>query len=84
MKPIKRLPKSIGEYAGALTQAQNEGAAHALEIVLYVMVDKFGWDVDQVKTLMDHVANQVQAVTQGYITVHDIRTVLREEYQIEV
>ena len=84
MKPIRKLPKSIGEYAGALTQAQNEGAAHALEIVLYVLVDKFAWDVDQVKDLMDHVANQAQAVTQGYMTIKDIRTVLREEYQIEV
>lgn len=84
MRPLKRLPKSIPEYAAALTQAQNEGAGHALELVLYVLIDKFGWDVDQVKALMERVASQAQAVTQGYTTVKDIRAVLREEYQIEV
>ena len=83
MRPVKRLPKSIEEYAGAMTAAQNEGASHALEIVLYVLIDKFGWDHDQLKALMDRVAYQAQAVTEGRITVKDIRRVLREEYGIE-
>lgn|GEM_PF-6815890 len=84
MKPVKHLPKSIPEYAAALTAAQNDGAAHALEIVLYVLVDKFGWDTDQLCSLMERVADQARAVTDGYITVHDIRKVLKDEYQIEV
>ncbi len=84
MKPIKKLPKSISEYAGALTAAQNEGAAHALEIVLYVLLDKFGWDTDQLCSLMERVADQARAVTDGYITVHDIRKVLKDEYHVEV
>lgn len=83
MRPIRRVPGTVAEYAAALTAAQNDGASHALEIVLYVLVDKFGWDQDQLKTLMDRVAYQAQAVTEGRITVKDIRRVLREEYGIE-
>ncbi len=84
MRPLKRLPKSIGEYAAALTEAQNEGAAHALELLLYVLIDKYGWERDAVKELMDRVADQARAVTEGYMTVKDVRKVLREEYEIIV
>lgn len=84
MRPIRRVPATITEYAAALTASQNEGASHALEIVLYVLIDKFGWDHDQLKALMGRVAYQAQAVTEGRVTVKDIEKVLRDEYGIEV
>lgn len=67
-----------------LTEAQNKGAARALEIVIFVLLDKLGWDRDQVAALMKHVADQAQAVTLGYVSIPDIVKVLRDEYQIEV
>lgn len=84
MRPVKRLPKSIAEYAMALSEARNEGASHALEILLFVLVDKYGWDADQLKTLMTRVGDQALAITEGYITPKDITKVLREEYGIQV
>ncbi len=84
MRPVKKLHKSIGEYAAALTQAQNDGAAHALEILLYVLADKYGWDADQLAGLMHRVADQTIAITEGYMNPKDIIKVLREEYGIQV
>lgn len=79
-----QLPKTRAEMHHMLTEAQNEGAAHALQILLYVLLDKFGWDTDQLCALMDRVADQARAVTEGYITVHDIHKVLRDEYHVEI
>ena len=84
MRPIRRLPKTIGEYAGALTAAQEEGAGHALKIFLYIMVDKYSWNQDQVAELMQRVADQSLAISEGYMNPKDIENVLREEYQIIV
>lgn len=82
--PPAGLPKTRAELEHIKTEANNEGAAHALEILLYVLVDKFGWETDELIRLMNSVASQAQAVSTGYATIHDIRKVLREEYQIEV
>lgn len=79
-----RLPETMAELHHMLTEANNEGAAHALEVLLFVLVDKFGWDTDQLVELMDHMGRQAQAISNCYTTILDIRRVLKEEYQIEV
>ncbi len=82
--PPTGLPKTRAELEHIKTQEHNEGAAHALEILLYVLADKFGWGAYDLKGLMDRVVDQAQAISNGYATVHDLRRVLKEEYQIEV
>lgn len=82
--PPSGLPKTRAELEHIRTEANNEGAAHALEILLYVLADKFGWGAYDLKGLMARVMDQAQAITAGYATVHDLRRVLKEEYGIEV
>jgi hypothetical protein len=48
------------------------------------MVDKYGWTQDQVAELMQRVADQSLAISEGYMNPKDIENVLREEYQIIV
>lgn len=84
MRTIRKIPKTVAEYAAEMTEARNEGASNALEIVLYVMLDKYGWDTDQLTELMHRVGEQAQLVTEGYMTPADIRRVLRDEYFVEV
>jgi hypothetical protein len=82
--PPAGLPKSKAELEHEKTKAMNEGVTKALEILLYVLVDKFGWDADQLQDMMRHVRGQVSGISDGYVSLKDIERVLREEYGIQV
>lgn len=84
MKPIKKLPKSISEYAAALTKAKEEGSDRALAILLYVLADKYGWDMDQLFQLRERMNEQLTAINEGYASLADIIRVMEKEYQIGV
>ena len=82
--PPAGLPRTQAELEHIKTLEHNEGAAHALEILLFVLADKFGWGPYDLQGLMARVMDQAQAITAGYATVHDLRKALKEEYGIEV
>ena len=63
--PPSGLPKTQAELEHIRTEANNEGAAHALEILLYVLADKFGWGAYDLQGLMARVVDQAQAISTG-------------------
>ena len=72
------------ELKKELQKAANNGVGLALALFITVMVDKYGFDQDQVKELWGHLDKLSEEVKEGRVSAWDLKTVLLEEYNIEL
>lgn len=82
--PPTGLPKTQDELRHLQTVARRKGAGQALTIILYVLMDKYGWDADGLNAMMHHVTRQLDAVHEGRMNLVDVTRTLREEYQVNI
>jgi hypothetical protein len=67
-----------------LLKASNSGVGLALALFITVMVDKYGFDRDQVVELWGHLNKLSEEVKEGRVSAWDLKNVLIDEYGIEL
>jgi len=79
-----RRPVSVATVNRAKKEVQDEAVTLAIALFLTVMLDKFGFDEEQLHKVWDEVNNLSDSVAKGYVNVQDLITVLREEYGVQI
>ena len=83
INPRKR-PATQADVEKAKKQATNEAVSLAMTIFLTVLKDKNGFSNEELLDTWKNVESLSDSITDGYVTIYDLRTVLREEYEIYV
>ena len=81
--PRKR-PASQADVVKAKKQATDEAVSLAMTIFLTVLKDKNGFSNEELQDTWANVENLSASIRDGYVSIYDLRTVLREEYEIYV
>ena len=86
MKKItpRKRPATQADVEKAKKQATDEAVSLAMTIFLTVLKDKNGFSNEELQDTWDNVENLSESIKDGYVSVYDLRTVLREEYEIYV
>ena len=72
------------ELRKELEKAANNGVGLALAIFISTMVDKYGFDQDQVQELWGYLEKLTEEIKEGRVSAWDLRDVLKSEYNIEL
>lgn len=83
INPRKR-PATQADVEKAKKQATNEAVSLAMTIFLTVLKDKNGFSNEELVDTWKNVERLSESITDGYVNIYDLRTVLREEYEIYV
>lgn len=83
INPRKR-PATQADVAKAKKQATDDAISLAMTIFLTVLKDKNGFSNEELQNTWKNVENLSESIKDGYVNVYDLRTVLREEYEIYV
>lgn len=80
----RRRPATQADVKRAKREAQNEALSLSIVIFLTVMKDKEGATNEDLYRIWKEIEDLSDSVVQGYVDLWDLRTVLREEYDIHV
>lgn len=80
----RRRPATQADVKRAKREAQNEALSLSMVIFLTVMKDKEGATNEDLYRIWKETEDLSDSVVQGYVDLWDLRTVLREEYDIHV
>ena len=83
INPRKR-PATQADVEKAKKQATTEAVSLAMTIFLTVLKDKNGFSNEELLDTWKNVESLSESITDGYVNIYDLRTVLREEYEIYV
>ena len=56
----------------------------AMALFLTVLLDKFGYEAEELKAVWDEVNDLSDSVAKGYVNINDLLEVLSSEYDIEI
>lgn len=79
----RRRPATQAEVLKAKSEASDKAILTAMAIFLTVIVDKFN-GADYVADIWNEVNKLSDAITQGYVSIGDLKHTLKEEYGIEL
>ena len=80
----RRKPATQADVKRAKREAQNEALSLSMVIFLTVMKDKEGATNEDLYRIWKEIEDLSDSVAQRYVDLWDLRTVLREEYDIHV
>lgn len=80
----RRQPASRADVDRAKQTAVSQAINQTQAIVFMALLDKEGWDRDQLLKLWHEVCDVSDSITQGYIKLPDIIDTLRQEYGIDL
>lgn len=83
INPRKR-PASMADVEKAKKDATGEAISLSIALFMTVMVDKYGFDADTLKSVWNDINKLSQEVSEGHVNLHDLKQVLIEEYGIEL
>lgn len=83
INPRKR-PASMADVEKAKKDATGEAISLSIALFFTVMVDKYGFDADTLKSVWNDINKLSQEVSEGRVNLHDLKQVLIEEYGIEL
>lgn len=83
INPRKR-PATQADVEKAKKQATDEAVSLAMTIFLTVLKDKNGFSNEELQDTWANVESLSASIRDGYVSIYDLRTVLREEYEIYV
>lgn len=83
INPRKR-PASMADVEKSKKDATGEAISLSIALFLTVMVDKYGFDADTLKSVWNDINKLSQEVSEGRVNLHDLKQVLIEEYGIEL
>ena len=79
----RRIPRTQRDVDAAYDAGIAEGLHRGIELMLYVLIDKYAASMDDVQQLGRELNHAAECVTDGYVTWPDIRQMLKE-YDVEV
>ena len=80
----RNRPATQADVEKAKKQSTDEAVSLAMTIFLTVLKDKNGFSNEELQDTWENVENLSASIRDGYVSVYDLRTVLREEYEIYV
>ena len=80
----RKLPATQADVEKAKKQATDEAVSLVMTIFLTVLKDKNGFSNEELQDTWENVENLSASIRDGYVSIYDLRTVLREEYEIYV
>lgn len=83
INPRKR-PASMADVEKAKKDATGEAISLSIALFFTVMVDKYSFDADTLKSVWNDINKLSQEVSEGRVNLHDLKQVLIEEYGIEL
>ena len=81
--PRKR-PATQADVEKAKKQATDDAVSLAMTIFLTVLKDKNGFSNEELQDTWANIESLSASIRDGYVSIYDLRTVLREEYEIYV
>lgn len=79
----KKIPRTQVDVDRAYQKGINDGVSNCCAIVLTVLLDKFN-GADYISDVWGEINKLSEEVIEGMVSIHDLRRVLLEEYQIRV
>lgn len=80
----RRKPATQADVERAKTDAQAEAINIAMAIFFTVLCDKEHADKEIMRRVWDEVNDLSDSISKGYVSVSDLRDVLKREYDIEI
>lgn len=80
----RKQPASQADVNRAKREAQNEALKLAWAILFTVLRDKEGYDLEKLRRVWTEVENLSDSIVKGYVSVSDLRNVLKEEAGINL
>ena len=80
----RRRPASEADVKKARDNAANEAIHLSIAIFLTVLKDKFDFDNESIKRAWYEMDKLSEEVAENRINIHDMVTVLRDEYDIDL
>ncbi len=77
-----KIPVSKADVMKAFNAGLDAGLEGAFTIFLTVLRDKFDFDPDQIARVFQELTSLCDSIDQGYLSVTDLKDVLREEANI--
>lgn len=81
--PPRRRPATWADVERAKTEASSRTVLSAMAVFLTVLVDKFN-GADYIQDVWKEVNALSDAITEGYVSIADLKHTLKEEYGIEL
>lgn len=78
----RNIPRTQEDVDRAYARGLKEGCDQSTVIIMSVLLDKFSFE-EQSTELWSHIAKLSEEVLEGRVSVADLRTVLREEYNYD-
>lgn len=80
----RRRPVTMATVNKMREDVKEEAVSLAIAIFLTVLCDKFGYDAEKLHSVWDEVNSLSDSVVKGYVSVPDLKSVLLEEYGINI
>lgn len=80
----RNRPATQADVERAKRIALDEATNSSMAIFFTVLLDKYGWDVEQMRDMWNHVNDLSDSIVKGYVKIADLIRVLRDEYGIEL
>lgn len=80
----RRKPATQADVERAKTEAQAEAINISMAIFFTVLCDKEHADKEIMRRVWDEVNDLSDSIARGYVSVSDLRDVLKREYDIEI
>ena len=74
----------MADVEKAKKAAHTEAIGYAMTIFFTVLFDKHQATMDELKVFWDEVSELSEAITNGYVSIADLRSTLRTEYDIKI
>lgn len=83
-KNPRNIPRTQADVDKAREQGMVFGTEFALNIVLYVLKDKYGSNDEDIMKLRDEFVYQIDSISKGYLKYTDVKRALQTEYDLSV
>ncbi|MBQ2486747.1 MAG: hypothetical protein II517_00220 [Ruminococcus sp.] len=80
----RRRPATQADVERAREQAVKEAVKCSMAIFFTVLLDKEGADAEILKRVWREVNDLSESVKEGYVSLNDLKTTLKEEYDVEL
>lgn len=83
-RPLSHRPLSYADILKLKAEAKSQGVIEAFVIFFSALRDKEGFDPARLRRVLDEMNGYADSIRNGYVTIQDLHTALKEEAGIEL
>ena len=83
-RPLSHRPLSYTDILKLKAEAKSQGVIEAFVIFFSALRDKEGFDPARLRRVLDEMNGYADSIRNGYVTIQDLHTALKEEAGIEL